>query len=93
MLHAHVVWDLLDEALGNVRHIAQHGIAPEEVEEVLFGSDSETVTSKSSGERLTFGYTSTGRYLGVVWEHVMDDPLTMRPITAFEAPQPRKKRR
>jgi hypothetical protein len=25
----------------------------------------------------------------VVWEHVVDDPLTMRPITAFVAPEPR----
>ncbi len=38
---------------------------------------------------ITFGYTSSNRYVAVVWEHVMDDPLTMRPITAYEVPEPR----
>jgi hypothetical protein len=61
----------------------------EEVEDVLFDDDSDTATSRTSGEKITFGYTSTGRYIAVVWQHVMDDPLTMRPITAFEVPEPR----
>jgi hypothetical protein len=35
---------------------------------------------------MTFGYTSSGRYLAVVWEHVDDNPLTIYPITAYDAP-------
>jgi hypothetical protein len=91
MLDAHVVWDLPNDESGNVRHIAEHGITREEVEEVLFDGSSETTTSRSSGERITFGCTAAGRYLAVVWEHVLDDPLTMRPITAYDAPRPRER--
>jgi uncharacterized DUF497 family protein len=90
MLDAHIIWDLPEDPDGNVEHIAQHGISPEEVEEVLFDPDSSEARSRSSGAQITFGMTSSGRYLAVVWEHVDDDPLTLRPITAFEAPRPRQ---
>ena len=88
MSWAHVIWDLPDDILGNIAHIAQHGLTPDEVEDVLFDPDSDTTTSRSSGENITFGYTAAGRYIAVDWEHVMDDPLTMRPITAYETPEP-----
>jgi len=84
----HVVWDLPNDPDGNVQHIAEHGITVDEVEDVLFDPFSQTATSRSTGNPITFGYTSGERYLGVVWEHVMDDPLTMRPVTAFDAPEP-----
>jgi hypothetical protein len=87
MFGAHVIWDLPDDPEGNVGHIAEHGISPGEVEEVLLDPDSDTTFSRSSGMPITFGFTADGRYIAVVWEHVMDDPLTMRPITAFDAPE------
>jgi hypothetical protein len=93
MIHAHVIWDLPDDQDGNVEHLAEHGIMPEEAEEVLFNRQSETTQSRSSGENITFGETAAGRYLAVVWEHVDDDPLTLRPVTAFDAPRPRWPRR
>jgi len=65
----------------------------EEVEEVLRGSLSNTAESKSSTNRITFGYTSEGRYLAVVWEHVHDDPLMIYPVTAYNAPEPRRRRK
>jgi hypothetical protein len=86
---AHVVWDLPDDPEGNVAHIAEHGITQDDVEDVLLNPESETALSRSSGQPITFGYTTDGRYIAVVWEHVMDNPLTMRPITAFDAPEPR----
>jgi uncharacterized DUF497 family protein len=88
MLGVQVIWDLPDDPDGNVEHIAEHGLTQEEVEDVLFDARSETTTSKSSGEKITFGETSAGRYIAVVWEHVDDNPLTLRPITAFDAPRP-----
>ena len=63
----------------------------EEMEEILHDRDAEDTTSKSSGRPITFGYTSSGHYLAVVWEHVDDDPLTIYPITAYDAPE-RKRR-
>ena len=71
-----IVWDLPDDPDGNVAHIAEHGITPDDVEEVLEDYDSDDV-SRSTGNPITFGYTSSGRYLAVVWEHIQDDPLTI----------------
>lgn len=92
MQDAHVVWDLPDEPEGNIAHIAEHGFTQEDVEDVLFGPNSETTVSTSSGLPITFGFTSTGHYIAVVWEHIQDDPLTMRPITAYRVPEPRARR-
>lgn len=91
MEDAHVIWDLPDEPRGNVRHIADHGVTPDEVEEVLRNPKNETIVSESSGHQVTFGYTTARRFLAVVWEHIMDDPLTMRPITAYDAEEPAAK--
>ncbi len=90
MSAVHIVWDLPDDPDGNVVHIAGHDLTQDEVEDALFDANSNTAVSRSSGESITFGFTSTGRYIAVVWEHVMDDPLTMRPITAYEVPEPRQ---
>jgi hypothetical protein len=83
-----IIWDLPEDPDGNVQHIAAHDITSDEVEEVLLDRDSEDTISRSSGQLITFGYTSSGRYLAVVWEHVDDNPLTMYPITAYDAPEP-----
>jgi len=82
-----MIWDLPEGPDGNVQHIAAHNITVDEVEEVLLDRDSEDTTSRSSGRPITFGYTSSGRYLAVVWEHVDDNPLTIYPVTAYDAPE------
>jgi uncharacterized DUF497 family protein len=78
------VWDWEDDPKGNVQHIAEHGVTPEEVEEVLNDPASETGRSRSSGRPITFGYTAAGRPLAVVWEVVEQDPLVVYPVTAYE---------
>jgi hypothetical protein len=83
-----VIWDLEDDPDGNVQHILEHDITIQEVEDVLLDGSSITTVSRSSGEPITFGQTATGRYIAVVWEHIADHPLTMRPITAYEVPEP-----
>jgi hypothetical protein len=65
-----VWWDLDDETGGNVQHIAQHGLTKGEVEEVLGNSSNPTEESHSSGRPATFGWTSTGKHIIVIWEHV-----------------------
>lgn len=82
-----MIWDLPEDPNGNVQHIAAHNITVDEVEEVLLDRDSEDTISRSSDRPITFGYTSSGRYLAVVWEHVDDNPLTIYPITAYDAPE------
>ncbi len=83
-----IIWDLEDDPKGNVRHIAEHDVSPEEVEEVLNNRRGQTVYSASSGRPITFGWTTQGRYLAVVWELIEDDPLVTYPVTAYPAPEP-----
>ena len=70
------VWD--DE---NEEHLAEHGVSPDEFEEVVCDPDG-TGQSRSTGRMIAFGYTSTGKYLACVYELV--DESTVYPITAYE---------
>lgn len=92
MFNLITIWDLPDDPDGNVQHMAVHGVTMDEVEDVLLDRDSEDTTSRSSGQPITFGYTTSGRYLAVVWEHVDENPLTIYPITAYDAPEPQGRR-
>lgn len=73
-----VIWD--DDPRGNVAHIAEHGLTPEDVEEVLFGVH-EIDTSRSSGLPIALGFTSAGQFLCVVFEWADED--TVYPVTAY----------
>jgi hypothetical protein len=87
-----IIWDLEDDPYGNVLHIAENDVTPDEVEEVLNDRHSRTVYSLSSGRPITFGWTTAGRYLAVVWEVADEDPLTIYPVTAYTAPEPREEK-
>ena len=87
-----VIWDLEGDPLGNVQHIAEHDVTPDEVEEILSDRRSRTAYSASSGRPITFGWTAEGRYLAVVWELVEQDPLGVYPITAYPVAEPRELR-
>jgi uncharacterized DUF497 family protein len=75
-----VLWNY-EDADGNVAHISEHGLTPEDVNTVLMAPD-ETGVSRSSGRPIAFGYTPDGRYIYVVYEEIA--PYTLYPITAFE---------
>ena len=85
-----IIWDLDNDPDGNVRHIAQHGITKEEVNEVL-DQPEDSDTSRSSDRPIAFGLTSTSRYIAVVYD-VIDDN-TVYPVTAYEVPRKRSRRR
>ena len=64
---------LWDDAPGsNVEHIAEHGLAPEEVESAFDNIETET-TSRSSGRPAIFGRTFKGDVIFVVYELDHDD--------------------
>ena len=92
-MEATIIWDLEDDPDGNVEYIREHDVSIEEAEEVLLDSRSSRALSRSSGLPTVFGWTSTGRYLAVVYELVDDDPLTLRPVTAYDVPPPSPKRK
>jgi uncharacterized DUF497 family protein len=94
-MDATIIWDLEDDAEGNVQHLREHDVTIEEAEEVLLDSQSSRAPSRTSGLPAAFGWTSTGRHLAVVYEIVDDDPFSLRPVTAYDVPPPgpKKKRR
>ncbi len=65
---------------GNVEHIAQHGVNPQEVEDVCFSF--HIYVRESSQRYIISGQSTNGRYLNVVIERVSKG--VFRPITAFE---------
>jgi len=85
-MDAIVIWD--DEPGANVEHVAEHGLTPDEVDEVLLDRQIVVDYSSSSGLPCKFGYTSTGKYIIVVWEEAHDNPRTIYPVTAYEVPEP-----
>ena len=67
----------------------QHGLTPEEVESALLDENTTFDVSDSSGRPIAFGYTGTGRFLAIVFEVLNPaDPLVIRPITAYDVPEP-----
>ena len=92
-MDATIVWDLEDDPDGNVHHLREHDVTIEEAEEVLLDAQSSRAVSRSSGLPTAFGWTSTGRHLAVVYEMVDDDPLTLRPVTAYDVPPPAPKKK
>ncbi len=90
MIDAEIIWDLDDDPDGNVQHIAEHDVT---VEEVLRDPRSRTGRSRSSGRPQAFGWTSTGKFITVIWEEVSDDPRVIYPVTAYEVPPPQGRQR
>ena len=78
----HVIWD--HGAEGNVEHIDDHDLTPEDVEFVLEHATGEE-KSDSSGRPCIFGYTPAGEYIIVVFEWIDDDSVL--PVTAYEVPE------
>ena len=62
----------------------------DEVEDVLLNGSNEMVRSRNSDNFVVFGYTGTDRYIAVVVELIDDNPKTLYPVTAYEAPAPRE---
>ncbi len=76
-----IIWDMDDDPVGNVQHIAQHDLTKEEVEDALAEPEGRS-TSRSSGLPIIFGTTSTGRFIAVVFQEI--DNETIKPVTAFD---------
>ena len=66
----------------NIEYLEQHDVTPEEFEEVVSDPLYETI-SRSSGDTIAMGWTSTGRYLCCVYR-IDDDGVYIEPVTAYE---------
>ena len=89
MIDLAVIWDLEDDPEGNVQHLAEHGITVEEAEEVLRDPRSRTGRSRRTGRPQVFGSTSTGKYITVIWEEVLDNPRTTILSQPTKSPRPK----
>lgn len=74
-----IIWN--PEPGGNVEHITEHALTPEDVEAVLFNPVAHDI-SRSSGRPMVYGFTPDGRYIVVVYEEI--DDRTVYPVTAYE---------
>ena len=79
MPYVEVLWT--DGPNGNIEHLAEHGVSPQEAHDVL-ASPIATEKSRSSGHPIAFGYTRHGRQLAIVYE--MIDDVTVYPLTAYD---------
>ena len=82
-------WDDPDDDGSNTAHVAEHDLTPDEVDSALSDESTSFDVSDSSSRPIAFGYTDTGRFVAIVFEILnLDDPLIIRPITAYEVPEP-----
>jgi uncharacterized DUF497 family protein len=82
-------WDEPEGEGSNTAHVAEHGLTPDEVEAALFDENTTFDVSDSSGRPIAFGSTGTGRFIAVVFDILNPaDPLIIRPITAYDVPEP-----
>ena len=88
MRDAIVIWDE-----DNTAHVADNGLTPDEVDEVLLDPSIQMHSSSSSDRPVKFGWTSTGKHIIVIWEDVNDDPRMIYPVTAYEVPPRQRKKR
>ena len=61
------IWETTDD--GNVAHLAEHGLTPEEIEPIVLNPDRLSV-SRASGRPIAFGFTNDGREIAVVYEQI-----------------------
>jgi hypothetical protein len=68
---------------GLIEYVGQHGVTPDEFEEVVLNA--KTIhRSRTSGNPIVFGPTSTGKFLACVFEYTGPDQLEVLPVTAYE---------
>jgi hypothetical protein len=67
-----------------IDHLAEHGVTPEEFEEIVNHPDLRG-TSRSTGRPCCWGESPDGRFLICVYEKL--DDLTILPVTAYEVPR------
>jgi hypothetical protein len=74
-----IIWDPTPG--GNVDHVEEHDLTTDDVDHVLQNFEWPCV----------YGHVPDGRHIVVIYEEVDDD--TVIPVTAYEVPQRRRKRK
>jgi uncharacterized DUF497 family protein len=88
MPYSSIIWDSEDDPGGNVQHIAEHDLTVDDVETVLSAPESEG-HSASTGFPAAWGHVPDGRFIIAIYEEIDED--TIRVITAYEVPEPKRR--
>ena len=83
-----VIWD--PSSGGNVEHVEEHDLTSADVDHLLQNYESKG-KSQSSGRPCVYGHVPDGRHIVVIYEEIDDE--TVIPVTAYEAPERRRKRK
>lgn len=79
-----ILWDDAADPTGNVRHVAAHGVTPAEVESVLRNANAEDGVSRTTGRKMAFGWTDTGKFLAVAYTVKQTrSTVALYPVTAY----------
>lgn len=73
-----------------VEHLAEHDITPEDFQHVL-ENPVKRGKSDSSGRPCVWGYTEDGRFVIAIYQRL--DDVTILPVTAYEVPEERRKKK
>lgn len=79
----------------NTQHVGEHGVSPDEAEEIVVSAQAPFPMNQGSGKWLVRGQNSYGRYLQVIY--VVDEDRTIyvihsRPLTNREKRSVRRRR-
>ena len=77
---ANIVFFWIEEPGGNVEHVREHGLEPEDIEHAYATAD-EFTTSRSSGRPAFYGLACDGADVFVVYEAI--DATTWYVVTAY----------
>ena len=79
-----IEWDDINE-----RKVGNHGLTPDDVEDVLRSANPVKGVSRTSGRPTVEGRTNGGRYVRVVYETTdASGVVVLRPVTAYELDPP-----
>ncbi len=85
----YIEWDDESDPRGNIVPIEAADLTPAEVEEVLGGTGPEVVSRAESYRPAKMGWTSTGKYIFVVYERSEEAGIVViYPVTAYEIDPP-----
>ncbi|HAG10082.1 MAG TPA: hypothetical protein DCK76_01510 [Desulfotomaculum sp.] len=73
-------WDPAHQPKGNIRHIANHNVFPDEAEEIFELPEEVLIRKTRQGYRIAYGRSNAGRYLLVVF--IIKPGNIIRVITA-----------
>jgi len=77
-----IIW--WDEPGGNVEHLFEHGVSPDEAEDVRARYFDDREPSRARPDRFVVqGHTSSGRFLVVVFDYQPDEEIVI-PITDLD---------